>query len=982
MNKLLPLLVGFLIFGSINAQWCVPTGGSCDNMITSVTITDVTNAIAFTRNSGCGPYDFYTADTVQMSVGEVYIYNLLSDNNTLSIGGTAMPSFVVFVDWDRSGTFEGTESMIYPNLTGGLGAQAIINVPANASLGLTRMRIYYSNSHDLLNAGAYDACPTSYLGDIEDYVVNITSALPSTETPCASNTSPSNGAFFPCADTVTLSWTDEGTLPSEFILSLGTNAPNYNNILDSVNIGDSTSYVVRNLMNETQYGWKVTATNAVTGDSKLCPLNFFTTGVGRPETSISPQDTNVCLGNNVVFNSQVSGGYPFDDGTYTYKWSSTAINADANDSTASYDVGNNPVELYEVYLEVVDTLGCMAFDTATFTVNQLPSVIFNEDTVTICNRASVELSNTIQGGQAPYNANWSASNGTFTEKSPVSPYRIDYTVDNENIHEIIVQVTDSFGCASENDTMYVEAIPSFEPELDLTSSDDLVCEDVPLQFNASVNNTNGETTDLNWFVNGNELAYLKDSLALDTIFTGGEFEVVVNLNVGGCAVPNALSDTVVVNIKGFDKVEVVDVTASDLDICEGDSILFNIDLQNDNNIPFNYKLLIDGVEVATDTLNYQSKALSDTGVFTVITIPDTACSAPDTFNLGFNVKAISGLNLALVSDPDFESGVNICEGDSASFIVSANDIEAHSIEWFLNNESISTGVQTLSLPSLSDSDLVSVNVEVNDESLCIAENSAKDSVMVNALDIIELAEIAIDWGIAPKQSICEGDSVNFSVDTSAYDNNISIEWFVNGNSTNNNTTEYTTDKLFDQDEISVEIFSNYQCPSPRTVTDTVVFTVNEKPATPIIDNNQDGTISTRAEADEYYWYYFDVFITNDNDDTLEVPATGNYTLIVRLGECFSEPSDTMYAENFVGLNETILEGEMELYPNPASTKLSIDLAEGMEIKNVEILSIEGKLVKRVAKANKIDVQDLNDGQYILKVNTNKGILRKRFSVLK
>ena len=113
-----------------------------------------------------------------------------------------------------------------------------------------------------------------------------------------------------------------------------------------------------------------------------------------------------------------------------------------------------------------------------------------------------------------------------------------------------------------------------------------------------------------------------------------------------------------------------------------------------------------------------------------------------------------------------------------------------------------------------------------------------------------------------------------------------------------------------------------------------------------------------------------------------MPATGNYTLIVRLGECFSEPSDTMYAENFVSVTESVLEQEIELYPNPASTSLNIELAEGMEIENIEILSIEGKLIKQVSTSNKVDVSALINGQYILKVITSKGILRKRFSVLK
>jgi hypothetical protein len=75
-----------------------------------------------------------------------------------------------------------------------------------------------------------------------------------------------------------------------------------------------------------------------------------------------------------------------------------------------------------------------------------------------------------------------------------------------------------------------------------------------------------------------------------------------------------------------------------------------------------------------------------------------------------------------------------------------------------------------------------------------------------------------------------------------------------------------------------------------------------------------------------------------------------------------------------------------LYPNPANTKVNIELAADFpELRAIDILSIEGKIVRAIAPTNyndafSIDISELKNGLYFINLTTDKGVLTKRFTV--
>ncbi len=88
---------------------------------------------------------------------------------------------------------------------------------------------------------------------------------------------------------------------------------------------------------------------------------------------------------------------------------------------------------------------------------------------------------------------------------------------------------------------------------------------------------------------------------------------------------------------------------------------------------------------------------------------------------------------------------------------------------------------------------------------------------------------------------------------------------------------------------------------------------------------------------------------------------------------------TAYSNNFVNFSTGInnkYKQEFNVYPNPVNDVLFIDA--DFKINSIQIYNMSGKLIKEIKNTNtrKIDLNDLSEGTYILKVNnTSKKIIK-------
>ena len=84
----------------------------------------------------------------------------------------------------------------------------------------------------------------------------------------------------------------------------------------------------------------------------------------------------------------------------------------------------------------------------------------------------------------------------------------------------------------------------------------------------------------------------------------------------------------------------------------------------------------------------------------------------------------------------------------------------------------------------------------------------------------------------------------------------------------------------------------------------------------------------------------------------------------------------------LGVNENTFEASISLSPNPVKDILSISVATGTTINSYEIFDVNGKVVKAMnsstSNISEINVSELSVGNYILKLQSDKGIASKKF----
>ena len=82
-------------------------------------------------------------------------------------------------------------------------------------------------------------------------------------------------------------------------------------------------------------------------------------------------------------------------------------------------------------------------------------------------------------------------------------------------------------------------------------------------------------------------------------------------------------------------------------------------------------------------------------------------------------------------------------------------------------------------------------------------------------------------------------------------------------------------------------------------------------------------------------------------------------------------------------NEYLIEN---IYPNPISEKVTIDLHHSRIIKEIRLDDFNGKIIKSFSGNNSssitLPINDLNDGIFLLKIKTNFEIIIKKIIITK
>ena len=142
--------------------------------------------------------------------------------------------------------------------------------------------------------------------------------------------------------------------------------------------------------------------------------------------------------------------------------------------------------------------------------------------------------------------------------------------------------------------------------------------------------------------------------------------------------------------------------------------------------------------------------------------------------------------------------------------------------------------------------------------------------------------------------------------------------------------------------------------------------------------------STTTGTTTYSWNMGDGGTYSTMDASHTYTANGTYTVTLLVTDSCGVDSTVMtVVVSTVSLTVLSME-DAELFPNPTKGEFTIKTTTAMEA--LEILDMSGKLVKRLAAEGteaKVDVQDLADGSYMVRVRQSNGImLQSRLEIAK
>lgn len=95
------------------------------------------------------------------------------------------------------------------------------------------------------------------------------------------------------------------------------------------------------------------------------------------------------------------------------------------------------------------------------------------------------------------------------------------------------------------------------------------------------------------------------------------------------------------------------------------------------------------------------------------------------------------------------------------------------------------------------------------------------------------------------------------------------------------------------------------------------------------------------------------------------------------GSGWFKDATAIYSDNCSSLSVTDFDiTNFKIFPNPTSRWLQVETTEN--IKSLEVYTITGSQLRHIKSSNTINVSELNQGVYFIKINSEKGSVTKRF----
>lgn len=512
----------------------------------------------------------------------------------------------------------------------------------------------------------------------------------------------------------------------------------------------------------------------------------------------------------------------------------------------------------------------------------------------------------------------------------------------------------------------------------------------------------GDPTSWLWTFEGGDPATSTEQNPQGIMYnTGGEFDV--TLEVSNANSTNSFTMENYISV--MDDVEVsATVYATSEDVCEGEEVTFNIEIDNGGATPaFQWKL--NGIDVGDGTDVYVNDMLTNGDVVTCEATSSLECTLQ---NPVMSNEIAMTVNEILIPSLVIETETTeICEGGEVVFTAlpfAGGDEPIY--QWKLNGTNAGPNSPEYITSDLEEGDIVSC--EMTSNANCISLNT----VMSNDLSISILEELPAGVSIlATVEEICEGDEVTFTATAENGGLEPMYQWKVNGENVGDNSATFMTTEMMDDDVVTCEMISSYECAIDNpAMSNPVGMSVNPYPTEM---TTPDGPV------------YVDVYATpNSTYTTSEDPNALAYTWTITPEAAWEEVTEEMYSlsvtwaegytgeasinvfgtndcgngpvsadidvqlENTFGISENELNVGVSVFPNPnngtftiklssennENVKLTIRNIVGENVYNQEELTINGEFIKV------IDLSAYAEGIYFLILENNNNVLTEKIVV--
>ncbi|MBL0310853.1 MAG: T9SS type A sorting domain-containing protein [Bacteroidetes bacterium] len=323
----------------------------------------------------------------------------------------------------------------------------------------------------------------------------------------------------------------------------------------------------------------------------------------------------------------------------------------------------------------------------------------------------------------------------------------------------------------------------------------------------------------------------------------------------------------------------------------------------------------------------------------------------------------------------------VCSGESSQILLAGS---TGTIQWQTSTDGSSWSNATCGTGNTTTTYNTAALTSTSFFKAVLSEPSCPDASSNSALIVVNpsiVPTIAITAN--PSNVICKGEPVSFSATVTNQGSSSVYDWTVNGTSVSSTIT-FNPANLDSADLIKCTLTSNAPCVVNPGVSNTIAMVVNQIPdvsfSLPVSSVCKGGTLALSGGIPAG-GTFSGTGVTGTNFDASQ--NEGDYQIVYSYsdGKCSNLAQDTVSITLCTDISSINNEGMFDVYPNPASTTVTVSTSE--KVSMLLLMDLQGRVVMEQTVSHpttqtlSFSVSELSKGIYFLKaVNGVQTFCRK------